>query len=438
VNLVNKQFRTYLLVLLAWTLLPLCGEACDCPYAGAPCKAFANTPTVFTGRVTKISTINRQAPSGDDFKDRLVLFEVERSYRGWEAKTAEVVTGWGGGDCGYDFREGVRYLVYAYPHRETGKLYTGICQRTRRLSEAADDLEYLSKKDDPSHGGGIEGTIEELDSKNRIEVFGFLQGIPVLISGPSGRQTVVSQKDGRFQLWGLSPGSYRVTPVFPKSFLPDEQTVKLGRNSCAELRFLATPPPRRSTYPRGENRWHQVFQGRLARVEVERTLYERRKEEDCFIAVRVTNLTNRPIGVDLRNFWDVIYPNSWGFSKTPAPEAIEEERIIRQSISANDQKRMMLDYSESRLAPIIPNRSITYFRGFTFGRNIRKEIDSAGKQYLIVGLDGALRMTDGQTTEEMIFPANDEAAGSARWVAIQLPVTWRTVSRNSLVVEERR
>ena len=137
----------------------------------------------------KISTINRYTSTGDDYKDRLVFFEIERSYRGGEAKTAEVVTGWGGGGCGYDFREGVRYLVYAYAHHETGKLYTGICQRMRPMSEAPEDLECLTKKDDLAHGAGIEGMIEELDSKNRIEVVGSVEEIPVLISGPSGRQT---------------------------------------------------------------------------------------------------------------------------------------------------------------------------------------------------------------------------------------------------------
>ena len=196
----GNQFHRWFLALLAWPLLPLCGMACDCPYHGAPCKAFANTPTVFVGRVVKVSTIDRKTASGDEYKDRLVFFDVERSYRGWTAKTAEVVTGWGGGDCGYEFHEGVEYLVYGYPHRETGRLYTGICQRTRLLSEAAEDLDYLSKKNDPSHGAGIEGTIEELDSKNRIQVVGFLGGIQVLVEGPSGRQTIVPQKDGRFQL----------------------------------------------------------------------------------------------------------------------------------------------------------------------------------------------------------------------------------------------
>ena len=70
----GNQFHRWLLALLAWPLLPLCGMACDCPYYGAPYKAFANTPAVFVGRVVKVSTIDRKAPSGDEYKDRLVFF----------------------------------------------------------------------------------------------------------------------------------------------------------------------------------------------------------------------------------------------------------------------------------------------------------------------------------------------------------------------------
>ena len=98
----------------------------------------------------------------------------------------------------------------------------------------------------------------------------------------------------------------------------------------------------------------------------------------------------------------------------------------------------MLDYSGHRLTTISPHRSLTYFRGFTFGRSIRKEIDSVASPYLIVGLDGVLEATDGKTTEEVIFPMNDEGAENARWVAIGLPAVWKTVPQDSLVVEEQQ
>ena len=186
-----------------------------------------------------------------------------------------------------------------------------------------------------------------------------------------------------------------------------------------------------------ENKWHQVFEGSLTKVEVEQSLYERRKAEDCFIAVRVTNLTNRPIGVDLRNFWNVIYPNSQGFSKTPAPELIDEERLIRAPMAAASKYRLMRDYSGKALTTIVPRGSITYFRAFTFGHSRRKEIDASVYKYLVIGLDGTLQMTDGLTAEEVNFPMNDKDADRARLVAIRLPVTWQTVPKDSLVIEYR-
>ena len=237
-------FGTGLLTLLFCALLPHRTSACDCAEPGPPCKAFANVPVVSAGRVVKFATISLKAPSGDPYEDRLIFLEVEQSYRGSVGKAAEVVTG--SGDCGYDFRMGEHYLVYAYPHAQSGKPYTGICQRTRPISEAGDDLEYLSKKDDPSHGAGIEGTIEQLtrDSRYETRVVGFMAGIRLLIQGKSGRWTTVSEKNGRFRLWGLQPGRYRITPVLPKRFLPSTETVTLEPYSCATIRFLATPPPR--------------------------------------------------------------------------------------------------------------------------------------------------------------------------------------------------
>jgi hypothetical protein len=248
----EKPMRYWLGLALAGVSLclsaPFDASACDCGYSGAPCKAFAQTPYVFSGKVVKISATAIKLPSGDAYQDRLVLFEIERAYRGLEGKTAaEVVTGTGGGDCGYDFREGEKYLVYAYQHPATGKLYSGICTRTRRLSEASDDLEYFAKKDDPAHAAGIEGWITEQSRGGdnvTTESIGPLKGARVAISSKSGRWTVIAGNDGRFQLWGLQPGAYRVTPQFSPRFFEDSRTVTLKPRSCEEVGFLATPPPR--------------------------------------------------------------------------------------------------------------------------------------------------------------------------------------------------
>ena len=238
------------LVLFGLALLmgaPVGVRACDCAYAGAPCKAFVRTPVIFAGRVKTISQISVRAAEGFDYPARLVVFEVSHAYRGLEGKTvAEVMTGEGGGDCGYDFRENESYLVYAGPHARAGRLYTSICSRTRRFAEAADDFEYLERKDNPGHAAGIEGWISEesRDADNRTEVIGALKNARVVIRGMGGRWTVTTDEQGRFKLWGLKAGTYRVIPEFAPEFIASSQIVRLRENGCEEAGFLAVPPPR--------------------------------------------------------------------------------------------------------------------------------------------------------------------------------------------------
>jgi hypothetical protein len=71
-----------------------------------------------------------------------VRFKIEESWKGTLSKEATVFTGQGGGDCGYKFEVGQRYLVYAYRYNDAD-LGTNICQRTASLIEAAEDLKVL-------------------------------------------------------------------------------------------------------------------------------------------------------------------------------------------------------------------------------------------------------------------------------------------------------
>ncbi len=47
------------------------------------------------------------------------------------------------GDCGYDFQIGETYLVYANDEEGADYFFTSTCMRTKRISDAGDDLAYL-------------------------------------------------------------------------------------------------------------------------------------------------------------------------------------------------------------------------------------------------------------------------------------------------------
>jgi hypothetical protein len=73
-----------------------------------------------------------------------VKFRVENSWKGRVAKEITLSTGQGGGDCGYKFEVGGRYLVYAYGSDETS-LATNICQRTGPAGAVTEEIKLLGK-----------------------------------------------------------------------------------------------------------------------------------------------------------------------------------------------------------------------------------------------------------------------------------------------------
>src|SRR5687768_2475099 len=88
----------FLLIVSYW-LFTSDASACSCAYSGAPCKAFSNTAIVFSGRVADISHI-----STSHGEQQIATLEVQQNYRGLAGKKrVEVLTGMGGGDCGYNF-----------------------------------------------------------------------------------------------------------------------------------------------------------------------------------------------------------------------------------------------------------------------------------------------------------------------------------------------
>src|SRR5688572_25515685 len=104
-------------------------SACYCMFGGgAVCQENWNASAVFVGTVidSKIIDVKR----GDfDSKQRLVRLSLDEMFRGVEGAQVEIVTGLGGGDCGFDFKQAQQYLVYGI--ESEGKLYTGSCTPTK-------------------------------------------------------------------------------------------------------------------------------------------------------------------------------------------------------------------------------------------------------------------------------------------------------------------
>lgn len=211
--------------------------ACSCAFGGgAPCQDFWKADAVFIG--TSAGGAGVKIKRGNyEVQQNLIRFDVAQVYRGDPAAQLEVVTGQGDSDCGYGFRLGQTYLVYAHKG-EDGKLYTGICTRTRSLAEADDDLAYFralaaAKRD----VGFISGKIER---RNHQHKEGDAWRLPVadaelVIEGAGARVERRTDARGAYRVEGLAPGKYTVTLKIPKGLTDGMEKDSATRVSEVEV-----------------------------------------------------------------------------------------------------------------------------------------------------------------------------------------------------------
>lgn len=109
--------------------------ACECATPESPAIELSKAEAVFTGKVIKIdkSKYNESILN--------VKFKVLKAYKGISDEFIVVNTSYSGFSCGFPFVENEEYLIYA-SSRE-GILSTSICSRTKKLSEAREDLAEL-------------------------------------------------------------------------------------------------------------------------------------------------------------------------------------------------------------------------------------------------------------------------------------------------------
>lgn len=105
-------------------------SACTCGLEVGSCtQAWKSGQVIFTGKVTSKLTVS-PANLNEYFTRNAFQFSVSESFRGSAIAGQDITiyTGTGGGDCGYEFKIGTSYLVYASVH--DGKLVTSICTPT--------------------------------------------------------------------------------------------------------------------------------------------------------------------------------------------------------------------------------------------------------------------------------------------------------------------
>jgi hypothetical protein len=213
--------------------------ACTCGVFRPPCEEYGRASAVFIGVVIGDSSIDSQ--DGEyQFQKRSVSFAVEETFLGPQRTSAEVITDRNGGDCGFGFKRGERYLIYTHTTPQDNKLYTSICMRTRALSQAGEDLQYLRGLSSAAPGVRIYGEVRRYWSGvNAGREPESMAGIKVSIEGTKKRVEMMTDLKGRFSAGGLPGGVHKVKISLPQGLMSHspEQEIKVADRGCAMVNF---------------------------------------------------------------------------------------------------------------------------------------------------------------------------------------------------------
>jgi len=170
-----------------------------------------------------------------------------------EQKVPDVLDIWTTADhCGYDFQIGETYLVYANNEEGADYYFTSACMRTKRLSDAGEDLGYLYfYKNQPGDSSRLEGFTTS-DWKSQLAIDPMKE--PAAIASPVGgvilqlqsngfTRYAESDGNGRFVFDGLSNGTYQLS-VFAAGYpetnqlLAGPRTMNIKAKDCEHQVFV--------------------------------------------------------------------------------------------------------------------------------------------------------------------------------------------------------
>lgn len=144
--------KAALLLVVALVAGANAASACECmSIPRTVALGLARSDAVFVGEVlAKRDSVEREGQYESPWGS-FVAFHVQHAWKGaWADTVVTVVTPWQGGGCGYPFKAGERYLVYAdsaLPGRYSAwrgrAVFTDICTRTQQLWHAAVELREL-------------------------------------------------------------------------------------------------------------------------------------------------------------------------------------------------------------------------------------------------------------------------------------------------------
>src|SRR5215207_4882834 len=225
-----------LITVIALTINAL--ASCPMIQQGPPCQEYWQAEAVFIGVANRVVHTPNKPPPDNFYVRTTVYITIEEVFRG--IQEAAMVLNLD--NCGHPFKEGERYLVYAHrnPNNKQLDVRRGFT-RTRPVSDAAEDLNYIRGLSSANSGARVFGKVARFsfnykDDGHTVEA---LPNIKVTLAGNNQSLEVVTDSEGRYEFKGVAAGTYRIRAEMPDYLSFDEGPIHLQGRECRPIDISA-------------------------------------------------------------------------------------------------------------------------------------------------------------------------------------------------------
>ena len=225
---------------MAFLLLPENVLACACNKKPTVLDDYEQSDEVLIARAVSVRVARDKSElpwTSDPILSTTML--VQKVFKGKLRAGDQITFRQGNGiDCLWEFDEreiGEEYLFYlASPTNPSELWYVSGCGRSKRSSQAGDDLRYLNNIDKVRGKTRISGTYKIDDDSDALEV----EGRKIRIIGRKKVYETTTDKGGVYELYDLPPGKYVLQPEMPPGWKIARS--ELGRSPSYSERAAGT------------------------------------------------------------------------------------------------------------------------------------------------------------------------------------------------------
>lgn len=216
--------------------------ACLC-FAPSVCRAYEQADAVVIASVKSYEPIkiprtlsNNGTTSVILVEGQNVLLEIEKIYKGVLSKQISISQP--KTSCHWIFEEkslDKRHLFYLDFNKISGSYEVSVCDGSGLAENKINDLNWLDNLPDSLKRTRIAGGVFLNDDTN---MFLNIPNIPIKIIGKNKSYSLVTDKNGLFEIWDIPVGKYSIVPSIQKDFKFSwgfQKEININRSSCSDI-----------------------------------------------------------------------------------------------------------------------------------------------------------------------------------------------------------